>query len=79
MNATKSIDLKGLCCSEPIIRLAREIKAMQPGEILLVEADRDSMRKDVPAFCRQTRNVLLEHSEEQGLLRYWIQRKPAPP
>ncbi|AWP24720.1 sulfurtransferase TusA family protein [Acidiferrobacter sp. SPIII_3] len=74
MDTTKSIDLKGLCCAQPIVALARELAGMAPGEVLLVSADKDSLRRDIPAFCRQTGHALLESHECDGELHFWIRR-----
>ncbi len=75
MNVHKLVDLKGLCCAQPIIQLAKELKAMQIGEILLAEADKDSMRQDIPAFCKQTGHTLLQHDQHHELLRFWIRKE----
>lgn len=75
MDFQKSVDLKGLCCAQPIIQLAKEIKTIKVGEILLVEADKDSMRKDIPAFCTQTGHTLLHHDQHNELLRFWIRKE----
>ena len=68
------VDLRGLCCSAPVIKLTAEIKGMRVGEVLLAEADKDSLRKDVPAYCNQTKHELLQHQEQNGLLRFWIRK-----
>ena len=74
MDTTKSINLKGLCCAQPIIALAKGLGSMASGEVLLVLADKDSLRRDIPAFCRQTGHTLLESDERDGELRFWIRR-----
>jgi len=74
MDHQRLVDLRGLCCSAPVIKLSAEIKGMQVGEVLLAEADKDSMRKDVPAYCNQTKHELLQHEEHDGLLRFWIRK-----
>ena len=75
MDSQKFVDIKGLCCAQPIIQLAKEMKVMQAGEVVLVEADKDSMRKDIPSFCKQTGHTLLHHEEHKDLLRFWIKKE----
>ena len=75
MDFQKSVDLKGLCCAQPIIQLAKEVKALRVGEIVLVEADRDSMRKDIPAYCRQAGHTLLHHDQHGEILRFWVRKE----
>lgn len=74
MDHHRLVDLRGLCCSAPVIKLTAEIKGMRIGEALFAEADKDSMRKDVPAYCNQTRHESLQHEEQDGLLRVWIRK-----
>ena len=74
MNAEKSVDLRGLCCAQPIILLSKEMKSMQPGETLLAISDKISMTTDIPAFCSQTSNQLIRQDEENGLFRFWLQK-----
>jgi len=68
------IDIKGLCCSAPVLRLTKEFKAFAPGEIVLVVSDRSSMIKDIPAYCRMTNHELLKHEETDGLYHFWIRK-----
>lgn len=74
MGHQRRVDLRGLCCSAPVIKLSAEMKSLQVGEVMLAESDKDTMRKDVPAYCKQTRHELLRHEEQDGLLRFWIRK-----
>jgi tRNA 2-thiouridine synthesizing protein A len=74
MEHQRLVDLRGLCCSAPVIKLTAVIKGMHVGEVLLAEADNASMRKDVPSYCKQTQHELLQHNEQDGLLRFWIRK-----
>lgn len=75
MKHDRLVDIRGLCCHTPIIRLAAELKSMQAGAVLLAESDKISMRSDIPAFCKQSGNTLLHHEESGGLLRFWMMKK----
>ena len=74
MNSDKSIDLRGLCCAQPIILLSKELKSLQSGAVLLAIADKSSMAMDIPAFCSQTHNQLIHQEEKNGLFRFWIKK-----
>ncbi|WP_297391863.1 hypothetical protein [Acidiferrobacter sp.] len=43
--------------------------------MLLVVAGKDSLRRDIPTFCRQTGHTLLESDERDGMLRLWVRRQ----
>lgn len=70
MDTTQPINLKGLCCAQPIIAHAKGLGRMASGEVLLVLADKDSLRRDIPAFFRQTGHTLLASDERDGELRF---------
>lgn len=75
LEPAQRLDLRGLGCAEPIVRLSVTLRNMPPGTVLLAESDRVAMRKDVPAFCVRTRHELIRAEEEGELLCFWIRRK----
>lgn len=68
------VDIQGICCAQPIIRLAKEVKNIAPGEVILAVSDKTSMLNDIPAFCNKTNNQLIHHEEANGVLRFWIKK-----
>lgn len=68
------VDIRGLCCAAPVLRLSKEFRTMRAGEIALVVSDKCSMMNDIPAFCAQTKHVLLGQGERDGLLHFWIRK-----
>lgn len=71
------IDIKGLCCSAPVIRLSREFKTLPEGAIVLLISDKCSMLNDIPAYCRMTQNELLQSEAREGAYYFWV-KKHAP-
>lgn len=69
------IDIKGMCCSAPVIHLTKEFKAMKSGDIALAESNKSSMLNDIPAYCSLTNNELLKQEEKDGLYYFWIKIK----
>lgn len=74
MRHDQTLDVAGLCCAEPIIRITRQMKSLAKGDILLVVSDKTSMKNDIPAYCRQTGNSLVFQEDTAGLLRFWIKK-----
>jgi len=66
------IDIKGMCCSAPVIHLTKEFKSMKSGEIVLAESNKTSMLNDIPSYCLMTKNELLKQEERDGLFYFWI-------
>ena len=68
------IDIKGLCCSAPIIRLTTEFKAFAADKTILVISDKSSMLNDIPAYCGMTNHKLVKQEQADGLYRFWIKK-----
>ncbi|MEW8628045.1 MAG: sulfurtransferase TusA family protein [Candidatus Thiodiazotropha sp.] len=66
------VDIKGLCCSAPVIRLTKEFKLMNSGDIVLVESDKVSMLNDIASYCALTKNELIRQEEKDNLYYFWI-------
>ncbi len=65
--STMVIDLKGLLCPMPIIKMAKAIKDVPVGETIEAFATDPGVMADIPAWCRTTGNelVTLEKLEKQ--------------
>lgn len=74
MEYDQLVDIKGLCCSAPVLRLTKEFKAYASGSIVLVISDKCSMVNDIPAYCKLTRNELLQQAERDGVFHFWIRK-----
>jgi tRNA 2-thiouridine synthesizing protein A len=72
--ADKTIDAKGMNCPIPILKAKKGILDVPTGGTLEIVATDPGSIADFQAFCRQTGNVLLEHSESAGVYRFLIKR-----
>ena len=59
----RELDVRGLNCPLPILRAKKVLGELSGGQILKVMATDPGSVKDFQAFCRQTGNELLSHSE----------------
>ncbi len=57
--ATAALDLTGLRCPTPIVRLNAAFKELPVGACLAVRATDPAFELDVQAWCRRTGNSLL--------------------
>ena len=69
------LDIKGLCCSAPVIRLSQTFRTFADGEIVLVVSDKISMIQDIPAYCNMTPHSLLQQQERDGRYYFWIRKQ----
>jgi len=71
------LDASGLSCPMPVVKAAKEMKSLQPGQVLkIVATDRGSLA-DIPAWAEDTGNELLE-SKTEGSSYLFLVRKGAP-
>jgi TusA-related sulfurtransferase len=76
MEATEDrvLDARGLLCPMPVVKAAKEMKSLEPGQVLkLLATDRGSVA-DVPAWAADTGNELIDWHEEDGVFVYLIRR-----
>jgi tRNA 2-thiouridine synthesizing protein A len=68
------LDARGLLCPMPVVKAAKEMKGLDPGQVLKILAtDRGSIA-DVPAWAEDTGNELVEWHEEDGVYVYFVRR-----
>lgn len=58
MSDTHTVDLRGLKCPTPIVRLNEEIRALEDGGELVAIANDRAFELDVKAWCRRTGHEL---------------------
>jgi tRNA 2-thiouridine synthesizing protein A len=67
-------DYSGLRCPLPVLKLAKAMKAMAPGEVVAVLATDPGAVDDFAAYCRESGNELLGQMEEAGVYRFRIRK-----
>jgi tRNA 2-thiouridine synthesizing protein A len=74
MKADITIDCIGLYCPMPIVNTTKQIKAMQPGQVLEVVADDEGIKQDMPSWARMTGNEFLGIEEEGGKYHVFVRK-----
>lgn len=75
--ADHTLDAKGLHCPLPILKARKALKTVPAGGTLEVFATNPGTLADFEAFCRQTGNELLLHSQDDSVYRFLIKRPAA--
>lgn len=73
--ANVTLDLKGLSCPMPVVKTKKALDALQPGQILFVEATDKGSKADIPAMLKRTGNELLETQEQGNVFAFFIKKK----
>jgi tRNA 2-thiouridine synthesizing protein A len=72
--ADHTLDAKGMNCPLPILKAKKALKEVPTDGTLEILATDPGSVADFEAFCRQTGNELMEHSEDGGIYRFLIKK-----
>ena len=70
----KTIDLKGLLCPMPIVKMAKAIKEVEVGQVLEAYATDPGVMADVPAWCRSTGHELVSLEKQDKQFHFVVRR-----
>lgn len=57
------LDARGLICPLPVLKAAKKMRALAPGEVLRLLADDPAAIIDVPHYCAESGNAYLGLAE----------------
>jgi tRNA 2-thiouridine synthesizing protein A len=74
IHADQELDARGLLCPMPIVKSAKAMKELEPGQVLKIMAtDRGSVA-DIPAWVGDTGNELIESHEEGEVFVFFVRK-----
>jgi tRNA 2-thiouridine synthesizing protein A len=68
------LDLKGLVCPIPVVKIAGAIKKVDVGAVIEAEATDPGVMADIPAWCRSTGHELLGIDRNGGTFVFRVMR-----
>jgi len=74
IEADFEVDARGLNCPMPILQTKKGIRNLSPGQILHVINTDSGSANDLPLFCKQSGDELIETSEENGEYHFYIRK-----
>ncbi len=74
IHADRAIDAKGQMCPMPILSLAKAFNDLQPGQVISITATDQGAKRDIPAWTEKTGNKLLDMTEENGVMTFYVQK-----
>lgn len=72
----QTLDLSGLRCPHVVISTLHALRKMASGQVLQVIATDLTAPSNMAAWCRQSKNPLLDVYEENGRFIFYIQHQP---
>jgi len=71
----KVMDLKGLPCPMPVVKVSKGIKEIGVGQVLEAQTTDPGALADFPAWARTSGNEIVKTEQTNGVIRFYIKRK----
>jgi TusA-related sulfurtransferase len=75
IKADKVMDLKGLPCPMPVVKVSKGIKEISVGQVLEAQTTDPGALADFPAWARTSGNEILKTEQTNGVIRFYIKRQ----
>ncbi|WP_020184647.1 sulfurtransferase TusA family protein [Methylopila sp. 73B] len=76
MTEPTTLDLRGLRCPLPVLKLRKALLGIPPGATVAVRTDDPLATLDVPNFLRENGDALLSSEPDGGGRRFTVRRGP---
>ncbi len=70
----KTMDLKGLPCPMPVVKVSKGIKEVEVGQIIEAISTDPGSLTDFPAWARTSGNEIVKTEEGEDFYRFYIKR-----
>ncbi len=74
MDHDHDLDARGLLCPLPVLKAAKRLRALAPGDVLRLVTDDPAAVVDVPHYCAESGNAYLGLEEEGGAQVHFIRK-----
>mgnify|MGYP005865822797 CR=1 FL=1 len=74
VKANLTLDLKGLLCPIPVVKMAQAIKTVPVAGVIEATATDPGVMADIPAWCRTTGQKLVSMERQDKVITFVVQR-----
>jgi len=74
LKADKTVDLKGMPCPMPVIRISQEIMTVAVGQVVEAITTDPGSLTDFPAWATSTGQEILRTDQASGEIRFFVKR-----
>lgn len=71
---SKTLDLKGLACPMPVVKISKGIKEVAVGEVIEARTTDPGSLTDIPAWGRTTGHEIVDTKQDGEEIRFLIKR-----
>ena len=74
IKVSKTLDLKGLACPMPVVKVSKGIKDVEVGDVIEAISTDPGSLTDIPAWARTTGNEVIKTEQDDKVIRFYIKR-----
>jgi tRNA 2-thiouridine synthesizing protein A len=74
LRSDKVMDLKGLPCPMPVVKISKGIKEVEIGQVVEAVTSDPGALADFPAWARTSGNEILKTEQSDGVIKFYIRR-----
>ncbi len=74
VQVAKVLDLKGLACPMPVVKVSKGIKEVGLGEVIEAQTTDPGSLTDFPAWAKTSGNEIVKTAQEDKLIKFYIKR-----
>jgi tRNA 2-thiouridine synthesizing protein A len=74
LTVSKVLDLKGLPCPMPVVKISQEIGSVAVGEVIEVHTTDPGSLSDFPAWAKTTGNEVVDSEQGDGVIKIFVKR-----
>jgi tRNA 2-thiouridine synthesizing protein A len=71
----KVMDLKGLPCPMPVVKVSKGIKEVEIGQVIEAQTTDPGALADFPAWAKTTGNEIVKTDQSGEIIKFYIKRK----
>ncbi len=75
IQVSKVLDLKGLACPMPVVKVSKGIKEVAVGQVVEAHTTDPGSLTDFPAWAKTSGNEILKTDQQGDVIRFFIARK----
>ena len=74
VQVAKVLDLKGLACPMPVVKVSKGIKDVGLGEVIEAQTTDPGSLTDFPAWAKTSGNEIVKTDQDDKLIKFFIKR-----
>jgi TusA-related sulfurtransferase len=74
IKADKVLDLKGLACPMPVVKISKGIKEVEVGQIVEAVTTDPGSLTDFPAWAKTSGNEIVKTDQDGDVIKFYVKR-----